>query len=316
MKRRVVAALAAVFAVGLVAWLIVRDRDALGALGDLDGLQVVWILLLQVAYLITESLRMQVVIERAAGVSLGPLDWFRIFAVGRVINLLIPQGGNAYRAIALRETAGVPFTDFGGGIVAFLWLSVTLNLVVASALIAWKPTPSTSTAALGSWQAMLGAALVVGVAPLLLNLVLRWINSDVALIRGVRRVVETAVAAVRDVGLLVRFFVVWLATLAVVLVMYRLVLDAVGADLGPGEIVALYTLVQVTAAVVLTPGNFGVQELGFTGIAVLFGVPAAQGAAAAAIIRITGLVVLLALGLASGLTDIRTYVGTRRTPQP
>jgi len=68
--------------------------------------------------------------------------------------------------------------------------------------------------------------------------------------------------------------------------------------------------VQATSFAVITPGNLGIQELGFTGLASLFGIPLAQGAAAAAIIRASGWIALAIPALVFGGRDMFSYLHT------
>lgn len=304
-------------AVSLVAivWLISRDTESLAPLGDVAATEVVAIFVLQLAYLVVESYRMQIVIEASAGAHLEPIAWFRIFVVGRLLNLIVPQSGNVYRALRLKHDHGVPYISFGGALGAFLWLSVTLNLLMATILIALN-SPELSTGPVPTWVALLAAALVAAFGPLAAWFIFRNRGGRGRLgfvVATLAAVLDASVAAVRDRALLAKFALVWLITIIVIVFLYGTVLSIVGADLGAGELIALYALVQVTSFVVITPGNLGIQEVGFAALATLLGATAAQGAAGAAIIRVTGAIALAVPALLTGLGDLRSALGKRGT---
>jgi uncharacterized membrane protein YbhN (UPF0104 family) len=84
-----------------------------------------------------------------------------------------------------------------------------------------------------------------------------------------------------------------------------------------GILVALYALVQATSFIVLTPGNIGVQELGFIGVAVLLGITAGAAAAGAVILRVSAVIATLSLALAMGGTEfIQAMQEVRRRQAP
>ncbi len=297
--------------VGLLAWFVGRDLDSLDALGSISAIAIMAILVLQGLYLIPESYRQQVVVESAGKTRLPVVAWFRIFVIGRFLNSLIPQSGNVYRALRLKADYGIGYVDYVGSMVLFLLMSISLNLGLASLLIAIDPSEPSGDQIAAPWM-LLTLAVVVVAVPLLVWWVLERVEiSDTAWLapfRILRDLMNSAVQALRQPGLLVRFVGAWLVTLAVVVALYGVVLSTVGASIGIGEIIALYALVQATSFVVITPGNLGIQELGFTGLAALFGVPLAQGAAAAAIIRASGWIALAIPALLFGGRDIFEYL--------
>ena len=103
---------------------------------------------------------------------------------------------------------------------------------------------------------------------------------------------------------MVAFLGVWVLALLVVVVLYRTIFAAIGWNLGIGEAIAIYALLQASTFVVLTPGNLGIQELGLAALATIFGIPAAIGVIAAALIRVTGWIALAVPAGVFGSADI------------
>jgi len=302
---------------GLVVWLIARDRPSLDPLRDLSAGALVLIMVLQFLYLIPESYRQEIVIESSSARAIPSFAWFRIFIVGRFLNTLVPQGGNVYRALRLRSDYGVAVTRFGGGMAAFIVMSVVASLFTAAPLLAWQ-SPSTTVAGLPASLVVLLAGIVVTAVPVAAAIVARRLGSprgeSAGFLGTVSRVAQATLAALTDQRLLVKFLGVWGVTVVVVVALYRAVFDATGWDLGIGEAVAIYALLQVSSFIVLTPGNLGIQELGLAALAALFGIPAASGALAAALIRVTGWIAIAIPSLAFGTRDIREFLRSRRSP--
>lgn len=295
----------------ILAWFVVRDAGSLGALADISATGVVVILALQALYLLPESYRQQVVVESAGKTRVPVIAWFRIFIVGRFLNSLIPQSGNVYRALRLKADYGIAYVDYVGSMVLFLMMSVSLNLGLAALLIAVDPAGAGHGPLSTPWMLLAVAVTVVAVPIVSWWILERFEMPDtpwLAPFRVLRELLASAVDALRTPDLVLRFLAAWLATLVVVIALYGAVLSTVGASLGIGEVIALYALVQATSFVVITPGNLGIQELGFTGLAILFGVPAAQGAVAAAIIRASGWIALAIPAFIFGGRDVVSYL--------
>ena len=305
---------ALVLAAGLLAWLVIRDASSLDALGGITFGQVAVIMGLQLLYLVPESYRQQIVVESVSGTRLSPYGWFRIFIVGRFLNSLIPQLGTVYRAVRLKRDFAISYTDFGGALAAFLLLSLLLNLLVAAALLA---SGELQIGVVPAWVApLLAAGGVVAAAVIAHFFSGRSSSRTSQLLATLQAVVDSAISAATDRRLLVRFVITWLATLVVVVALYGAVFSVVGVEPGFGQIVALYALVQVSSFVVITPGNLGVQELGFAGLAVVLSIPGAEAVLAAALIRATGWVAIAVPSVAVGFSEITSYLKDHRAVPP
>jgi uncharacterized protein (TIRG00374 family) len=301
---------------GFVVWLVARDRPSLDAVGNIEPAALLLIMVLQILYLIPESYRQKIVIESSSDTRVGTIRWFRIFVVGRFLNTLVPQGGNVYRALRLKTDFGIAIADFGGGMAAFIIMSVVASLLVAVPFLAWQ-SPAPTIAGMPAWFVLLLIAGALGSAPFLIGAAVRgrfaaWSERS-TLLDTAGRVGSATMTALRDVRLMVRFIAVWAVTLVIVVALYRTVFAAVGWNLGIGEAIAIFALLQASSFIVLTPGNLGIQELGMAALVTLFGVPAAIGVIAAALIRVTGWFAVAVPAVVFGAGDIARFV---RSPAP
>jgi len=208
-----------VASLGLLVWFVSRDLDSLDALRTISPVAIVVILILQGLYLIPESYRQQVVVESAGKTRLPVVGWFRIFVIGRFLNSLIPQSGNIYRALRLKADFAIEYVDYVGSMVLFLMMSISLNLGLASVLIALDPARSVDDPIVTPWMLLTLAALVA-VVPLLLWWILGRLEISntawIAPFRILRDLMNSAISAFREPGLLIRFIGAWMVTLAAV----------------------------------------------------------------------------------------------------
>lgn len=315
---RWISAVLIVTTLGLVVWLVARDRPSLDVLGNIDSTDIFVIMVLQFLYLMPESYRQEIVIESSSKTSIGSFRWFRIFIVGRFLNTLIPQSGNVYRALLLRKDLGIAISEFGGGMAAFVIMSVVASLFVAAPLLALQ-SPSPTIGGTPVWLALLVIGIILAATPFLIWFAFRDRSQphggQSRILDTSHQVVTATMTALSDLRLMIAFIAVWIMTLIVVVALYRTVFEAIGWNLGIGEAIAIYALLQASSFIVLTPGNLGIQELGLAALAAVFGIPVAIGVIAAGLIRVTGWLAVAVPAAVLGSSDIVRFLRSEPSDQ-
>lgn len=294
----------AAIGVGILAW-IVAASDIRSEELNLTWASVAILLVAQVTYLVTESLRLQAVLERAAGMTFERVHMFGVFVMARILNLVVPQSGNVYRVVAIRDRYGAAMSETVGGLAGFVWLSVSASLALSTFLFALGFGDSTTTS-MPAWLILAGLTLLAIGAPWVILALLSRITQSSGLMSKLRTAAQAALAVARSRSTLLKFAKFWAATIAVIVVMYGVAFSMIGTAPSIPTLVAIYALVQATSFVVITPGNIGIQEIGFTAVAVFFGSDPGVAAAAALIIRISGITVTAATGVVIAATSRRT----------
>jgi uncharacterized membrane protein YbhN (UPF0104 family) len=281
--------------IGILVAVVARSGSSIDTI-DLSATSVAVLLISQVAYLVTESLRMQSVLQKAAGMRFGPVVMFRVFVMARILNLVVPQSGNLYRIASLKDRYNAPIVETTGGLAAFVWLSVAASLALSTILtIVSKPgTPDGSTISVGLLVALTVATIA---APWILLALASRIKSNSSFLAKVRRASTAALEVVSNPQVLIQFLGYWALSLIVIVIMYSTAFSMVGSVPSIATLVAIYALVQATSFIVITPGNIGIQDVGFAAVAIAFGSEPSVAAAAALIIRVSGVAVTAFAGL-------------------
>ena len=294
-----------------------RGED-LALLSTLDAWAVAALVALQGVYLVAQSGRFHVVLERLAERAVGFWPWLRLFTVGRFLNLFVPQAGNVYRAVELKRRFDVGYTRFVAAFVNAPWIAMVLNFALGAALLGLVQS-ATRVAGVPLWLALAVAALVTAAAPFVLAVArplvpqrFRWVGW----VHGrVSEMLRLTLASLRDARYLVRVLAWTTASFAQAVVMLWVCFVALGLPAGLAEAIAFYVLLQLATYVALTPGNLGLQELAFAGLAAGFGGGAVEGVLVSGLIRVTGVVALVALALPfGGVEALRTSRRARPTP--
>jgi len=292
-----------VAAVAATAFVAVRRGEDLALLGAIDAGAVAVLVALQGMYLVMQSGRFHVVLVQLADRAVGFWPWLRLFVVGRFLNLFVPQAGNVYRGVELKRRFDVPYTRFFAAFVNAPWVAMVLNFAFGAVLLgALQPAVSVSNVPL--WLALGAAAVATLAAPFVLALLLplapqriRW----VAWLHGrVSEMLQVTLASLRDARYVGRVVAWTAAAFGQAVVMLWVCFAALGVTVGLAEVVAFYVLLQLATYVAVTPGNLGLQELAFAGLATGLGGGAVEGVLVSGLVRVTGVVALVALALPLG----------------
>ncbi len=287
--RRVVITTVTVAVVAAIVWLNRRDLEAIEELTIGSGVALV---ALQVAYLFPQSYRYEIITEEHAGVALPSLGWFRIFAVGTLLNNFLMQAGLVYRAAALKRLAGVSLGAYVGSYASFAWLSLLLNLAVATVLLGVL-SPSVTFGIVPAWIAMVLAAAVVAVAPVVLERVARRTSSRHRVLAAGRDILRDIVELPRRPRFARRFLVSSAAATALGTAVVVTAAHGLDAGVSVGEAALFLALVQMSSLIVVTPGNLGIRELAFSLIGGALETGAVNGLLISAVTRATGIVALV-----------------------
>ena len=130
-RFRLVSLALGVVGAGIAVALVVNDDAARDALKGIAFPVVALILLLQFVNVAADSVRYRMVLPERYRAMTGRWSWHRIFAVGRLLNALIPQAGTAYRVANLRIAQGMPVSTFFGSVAVMTWLGNAMVMVFA-----------------------------------------------------------------------------------------------------------------------------------------------------------------------------------------
>jgi hypothetical protein len=154
--------------------------------------------------------------------------------------------------------------------------------------------------------------LAVTLAPILLGGLIRP-STKVSTFRGrlqnrANTLLRSSADLLRRPLLMLQFAVANLIGFATAIGVFALAFRSLDIDVYMAETALFLVLLQLTTYLVITPGNLGLQELGFGGLAQATGIGLTPGLLAGAVVRITGVVALAILGLAlGGVTAMRDW---------
>lgn len=294
---------------------VVTHRADFDVLGDLTVAALVAMVAASMLYLVPQAYRYQIVLERQSGRAIGYWLWFRLFVVGQFLNMFLSQAGNVYRSLRLKRLTGVTITAYVGGYMAFTWLAITSNLVAAIAVVGIVDVGLT-VADVPVVPVVTAVAALVAAAPF----VAAWSLGRLRLERGgiertrkrVHDVVRASVAIPSSPGFMWRFLGSSLATYVATLAVVAVAFAGLGTRVSAAEVAVFTALLQVGNVINVTPGNLGLQEVGFGALAEGIGVGAATGLLASGLLRITSFIALAITAAVARLADTRTeaHAGT------
>ncbi len=292
---------------GFIAYFIVTNWGEFALLRRIQTDQLAFLIFINVAYLVVHARRLQIVLEKCSERVIGYGSWFRIYIIGRFLNLVVPQLGNIYRGTQLKAEHKITYTRYVGGMVSFSWMGAWVSMALAL-LVILSADRALRLGGLPAWLIVLALNMALVVVPVTLDLLFRattvrgqrlsWLHAKLA------EVLQVSVDSLRDVRYLVRFLLLGVVLFGLACAVFYLCFLVFGIEVGPAELVLFYVLLQIGSYVSLTPGNVGVQEIAFGVLGEQMGISMADGILVAALMRLAGYIAIFALALPMGGLDV------------
>jgi uncharacterized membrane protein YbhN (UPF0104 family) len=266
-------------------------------------LLLVAICVLMVANQALFSLRFAIAIEQCGGPRLSRWEWFRLTSVGQFLNLFVPQLGNVYRAFVLKRNHSVPYSLYGSGLFAFVWLDLIMGLLLAIVVIALLE-PGFHLGTLPAMPVLALLAVALFFSPFVAARVLRRLFAASEKLRKIgdrsADLLLLAGGVARQPSFLLQAFSLNLAMAAVQVSTLALAFHAVAADVSLGRLMLFQIIVKLSNQIVVTPGNLGLTELAYGVLAEAASSGVEHGIAVGLLTRTLGVAVVTAVGLLMG----------------
>lgn len=309
---RLLSAALGIVAVAAAILVMLADDEARAAIGLLAVPTMALTLLFAIASVSGDSLQFRAVLPDSYRQSMGRWRWHYVFATGRLLNLLVPQAGAAYRAAQLRLEHGIPVATFYGAVAATTGVGAAVSWVLAGVIV------------IGGAPLLGSVVLALGVAALLVfAIVVRRLGRGVATPADaggrVRRVARTFAAGFVDLAQRHRFTrVLAISVLSQLFgaLVYVVASDALGVSNPIVAGAALYAGTSVATVVSLTPGGLGLTELAAGLSAYFIDLGPGVGVLVALVARVIGILAVLLLAGVAALASRRESDLRRRGPAP
>jgi uncharacterized membrane protein YbhN (UPF0104 family) len=249
------------------------------------------------------SLRLSLAVAQAGGAGVPQRVWLRLIAVGQLLNLIAPQLGGVYRAVALKREHGVPYGSYASGLLVFAWLDLVLGALLASVAI-FVLQPGLQLGAMPVLPVLIAAVATLAVAPFAAGRLLSLYpgrQSFVARARAKAATVFIGVgAALKAPAFLLRYLLLTVVVTLEQVTTIWLLFRALGADLPLSTLLLFQVAFKVSTQVALTPANLGITELLFGLLSYAADFTLEQGIAVSLLYRAVSTTMVAVLGVGWG----------------
>jgi len=270
-----------------------QNPETLEPLWDITAQQMAILLGLHLILLAINTIRFRLILQKCAEQPIPILPWLALFVHGRFLNTFVPQLGNVYRSIALKQQFSISYTRYITTLIAVGWISTTINICLAWLLIVCLDPALQLGAIKASW---LIASIAGGIAfgPFLVRKAVLVLipNTQNKWMVKINEMLEVTTTIVADKVWFSKVISLSLLVFVFACVNIKLCFSMVLSDPLLGETALFYTLLQLSNIVKLTPGNLGPQEIAFGLLGAQSTVGMSQGILASAIFRAGAIIVI------------------------
>jgi uncharacterized protein (TIRG00374 family) len=302
--RSILRPLLAVALLALAVWLLWSNPEPLRHLADVAPQTLAALAAITLLNQALIAARFALVVEHCAQAKVPATTWFRLTMVGNFLNLFVPQLGNVYRALVLKREHKVAYATYTTGLFAFVWLDLLTGVGVALVVIAVLDH-GLQVAGVPALALLAGACVLLLVAPFVAGAMLRALHIEHAFAARMQArlstLLATSTSVLRRPALLLAFTAINVSAAAIQVVALWLAFHAIGADVDGATMVMFQVLLKLSNQFVITPGNLGLTELAYAGLAhAAAQCTAEQGVAAALLLRMINLLISSVLGVSLG----------------
>jgi len=283
--------------------LLVDNKDSLIRLKEFRLRHIIALCAMYSGLLFIIAYRSLLIIRTLTDLKISFWNWYKIFIISRMGNILFSQAGNIYRAGVLKGRYRLSYTNYVNFYFFFAWVDTLLNFVLVLCLILLlRPTLTIGGIYGMELVGIVMAAILVG--PILAEKILNALHPRsgvlVKVFGKLHGMVVTMLSQGSNVGLMVRIIILGLAGFAIGVLLLGITFRGMGIQPSLTDLALFLALYKLSTYIVLTPGNIGIREMAFGFLSHVLGIGMAEGIMASAILYSVHAVLVIPLGMVFG----------------
>jgi hypothetical protein len=277
--------------------------DSLQIAFKINKIMIACIVLLSVTTLITFSYRFKIIMHKCSGKNPPFWEWFKVIMLARFYNLFFAQSGNIYRGMELKRRFGISYTDYVSASVSFGWMDICLDLIITEAIILLVK-PDFKLGAFKAYQFVALLLLVIICLPLLADFLLNRIPVKASALLWTKSKLSEVLTAtttnIKDLLYLAKIVIWGLIVATQTLIVYYILFMSFEIKLDIPSLMLFYALLKLSSAVIITPGNIGIQEIASGILSTQIGGRMEHGILISTISRVLGSSIIIILAVILG----------------
>jgi hypothetical protein len=227
--------------------------------------------------------------------------------MARFYNMFFAQTGNIYRGVEIKRRFGISYTDYVSASVSFGWMDICLDLIITGAIIILV-RPDFKLGVFKAYQFVALLLFVIICLPILADLVLKRIPIKIPSLLWIKTKLSEVLTAtttnIKDLPYLAKIVIWGLLVAAQTLIVYYILFIGFEIKLDIPSLMLFYAVLKLSSAVIITPGNIGIQEIAFGVLSTQIGSGMAQGILICAISRVLGSSIIIILAVIFSATGL------------
>ena len=296
-----------VLSFGYILFFFIKNEDTLQTAFLVDLRILTAILLLQLLFIVLQSWRFQIMIQKCSGIKLPFGKWLKIFILGRFLNLMFTQIGNIYRSVQLKNKYGITYTRYISAFTSMAWIDTCINLLLAVVVVI-VTNSSFQVGVFVAWKILSLLFFICLMSPILFEFVLKRIDLKNSKLKWVHskllEVLRVTVANIRDPSFIGKIFALGLLLFIRTIIAFQLYFLIFDTHAPLAALVFFHAIFKLGFFITLTPGNLGVQEIAWGFLSEQMNLGMEEGILISGFSRVVSSSVLIISGFTLGGMDL------------
>ena len=263
-------------------------------------------IIISITYNFLTSLRLYFLIDKNK-FKINSWMCFKIFITGKFMNMIIPQGGNIYRAAQFKKVCKLPITGYVYTITAYTWFNFIVTfLITLIILYIGNYSVRISYFDIKIWLLIFISSGIL--MPIILMKTLNFINFSKyprldKYHKKIINIYSEFINIIKKPVLIIKFSFITILSFVIVSIFFILSYKCINVDLSIFGAATFASFLKISSSIIITPGNMGAQEFVYGFLSTYFGITMATGLIAAGIIRVITSLVVFSFGIFFGVKD-------------
>jgi uncharacterized membrane protein YbhN (UPF0104 family) len=227
--------------------------------------------------------------------------WLKIFVLARFLNRVVPQGGNFYRAITLKNHHEFSYRDYTLSFICFTWIDLLVNFFLISVIvILFQPDLRIGRIYVLPFSILITLSMVAFPAVFYLISKKRKSVPNHKILAKILRDLKYTITTTLHYGFLLKVAILSLICTGMVISGFWVAFHSIDIKVSLGELAMFTVIMRMGLIVSITPGNIGVIELAYGYLSVILGLEFSRGLIVAVLTRTVSFIGILSLGILFG----------------
>ena len=308
--RKIIKIILTVLLLSYIAYYIVNNTEEFFKLSHVTVWQLVQMFIIYCILLSVIGTRMFIIMNACGLSNIKYFNWIEIFILARFFNKIIPQLGNIYRALKLKEDYGFTYMKYIGTFMAFIWFDIVTILCLIT-IVVFVTEKSMLIFGIPTYLWSFVLLFLFTIAPIFISFIAKYGIETQGRLHNVLSECHNIIGVIASPTFIIKQLIFSMLSFVLYASLLYLCALSIKVEIPINMLVMFSAIIKLSTYIVITPGNIGIKEISLGYLSIASNLDFADGVMIAAISRLIIYISTITLGCIFGgipmIKEIQNY---------